>query len=572
MTKAKPPGEKKRPGRKPWYYDPDKARENWLREQIPERDKCKTSGTITQFYTSTSTRFLLKFGEAGITGSGGRLTDIAFMVLKTLTESPATQDNTQSSSVSGDTSGTGTYSSVGAGLTQHPPAASSDMSYHESVDTASSTEASGVLVSDAGTQDPSFGATTPVSGATDPASGGNHPGSSLDNRSEVEQDGVEGKQSSGEPRDEGLDSVSLAEAAKHLGWRDLSSEEFDKKKKLFTKLRKNITVFYQSERRTVSNTNDVLDSVLSKTKKKAPKPQRTDPVLVFQSIHYHDMVKETADREWNTAVQEYQQWKDSGDDSDERKPPQRVNINYLTSKKIFKAQTNDFKGDIAKAADSRFEEAMQEWEEKQKDPVKGEKTREERAEALKKWGSAVSKFTAALADDLQVAAFTAFVGEDPNVKGKVRVWWVHHGAIQSGLKWTAFDRPAYLTTEASFLKFGQTMLDQRNSGSNNTPFSSTGVSPNQSQVLPRERPGPGKNSSRMNPKLQKNDKSTTTNVHKPVTLNESVDVAPVADSLTVPPGTPSQNNSAVDSGVTAPTTISSTPASDCASSQNNSSV
>ncbi|KAK7461141.1 hypothetical protein VKT23_009068 [Stygiomarasmius scandens] len=62
MTNKKQPEDKGTPGRPPWHHDEKDARLNWLKKQIPERQKCANSKTVGQFLTVTTTHFMGKFG------------------------------------------------------------------------------------------------------------------------------------------------------------------------------------------------------------------------------------------------------------------------------------------------------------------------------------------------------------------------------------------------------------------------------------------------------------------------------------------------------------------------------
>ncbi|THU78184.1 hypothetical protein K435DRAFT_876918 [Dendrothele bispora CBS 962.96] len=328
--------------------------------------------------------------------------------------------------------------------------------------------------------------------------------------------------------DSGLDATSFQQAANQLGWSSLSRQEFLEKKKAFGDMRTKIGNYYRKEHRSLTN-NDILQQVLLKTtKQRQSKPHRLTAVQVFQSKYYRDKIKPEADKDWEAAQADYKQWQASGDQSEECKPPVRVAINYSTAKRLLEEQDEEFRVEMQNLADQGYEESKRDWE-KGKTVVEVERTEEQQAQAIKKWGPAVSKITGALASDLKMGASTAFFGR---VDGKVKVYWVHHGKTPSGLIWPKFDPAGYSAAEAALIRFGRAMFPNDGHSSRIASQTSAGASSSQS-VNPSigtamaepgqgRKPGPGRNSVGIkNTSARSRKKSSESNPNQASATNSS---------------------------------------------------
>ncbi|THU78916.1 hypothetical protein K435DRAFT_811153, partial [Dendrothele bispora CBS 962.96] len=101
----------------------------------------------------------------------------------------------------------------------------------------------------------------------------------------------------------------------------------------------------------------ILQDVLTKTaKQRKSKPQRLTAVQVFQSKYYRDKIKSEADKDWEAARADYEQWRSSGDQSETRKPPVRVAINYAAAKRLLEQQDEEFRAEMQRLADQGYEE------------------------------------------------------------------------------------------------------------------------------------------------------------------------------------------------------------------------
>ncbi|THU93969.1 hypothetical protein K435DRAFT_861033 [Dendrothele bispora CBS 962.96] len=289
--------------------------------------------------------------------------------------------------------------------------------------------------------------------------------------------------------DKGLDALSFQNVVMQLGWIDLTSDEMKEKKKTFSDIRLKIGNYYRKENRSVISPKNILDQVLSTTlSQRKLKPQRLTDVQVFQSKYYRDLVKPQADEDWKTARGEHEQWLKSGDDSEERKAP----------------QSEELKAEIRALAEEGYQKSKQEYEDAKK-VVKGERTPEEQIQAIKSWGPAVSRITGSLAEDLNMAASTAFFGPDPVNPGKIKVYWVHHGTTPSGLIWPQFDSVGYASAEASLIKFGKAVYFTKPAQSTATSTSITNSGstsiPSVNKTTPQTTriPDPGQSSSIQSP-------------------------------------------------------------------------
>ncbi|KAF5349377.1 hypothetical protein D9758_015527 [Tetrapyrgos nigripes] len=274
--------------------------------------------------------------------------------------------------------------------------------------------------------------------------------------------------------DEGLNASSLRKAMAQLGWNRLPLEELLLKKQAFKEKRLKISSYYRKTHRSLNTSKDALDIVIKAHRAKVPKPQRRTDVQVYQAMFYQARVKAEADRDWETAQMEYEAWKDSADTSEERKRPVRVAIIYAAAKRLLEGESEAVKEEMRTIAETEYLEKKRKWEEAKSLPV-GEQTAENRAQAIKKWGPAVSKVTGALSKDLNMSASTVFFGDNPVNPGKIRLYWVHHGKTNSGLKWPEFDPVGYTATEASLTRFGKAILTGQAASGENSATSHTSV-------------------------------------------------------------------------------------------------
>ncbi|KAK7437560.1 hypothetical protein VKT23_018458 [Stygiomarasmius scandens] len=506
--------DKKPPGRLAWYRK-DEEIHKFLADHYPEFEKCFKAKTITSFYTSVTTKYFIRFVKEEVeSGTVARDSD------KT-----QSQTSPEGHSASKDLPSSNTHN-------HDAPSSDGDSGQPTGGDTeGAGAGAPHALSNDASTAR-SAGEDLPMTGENDSATG--------EVEARVQEAG--GGQSGGssalrldDDGDKGLDSTSFKQAATSLGWVNLPMDKFVEKKQAFAEMRTKIGNYFRKEHRSIANGN-ILKKVWSETVKDRKKPQRLSNVQVFQSKYYQTLVKPTADKDWEAAVASYEEWQTSGDQSEGRKRPVRVAINYAAAKRVLLQQDEEFQAEMQRLADQGYEESRRKWEEAkgvEENPPEPVKTPDEQAQAIKKWGPAVSKITSALAADLNMAASTAFFGR---VDGKIKVYWVHHGKTASGLLWPKFDPTGYTATETSLIRFGRAVFPNeiRSLGSNeSSTMASSSSSPPEAdhhdEIPTSRKPGPGRNSSgiRSKPGLRKTkpnaSKSTATNAANTATATAAAE-------------------------------------------------
>ncbi|THU94598.1 hypothetical protein K435DRAFT_860392 [Dendrothele bispora CBS 962.96] len=415
------PKEKKKPGRKPWYADEDDSRLGFLRKHVDEHDQCeKAKGdAITKFYNTVTIKFLKEF------------------------EAPKQSDDnaiTAGSMAAAQTTSTAIDESGVQPSGQQEASSSSSHDQDESSQPNEEGNAPGTPAED--------GVQTNLMPNQDGSDG---------NDGQVSQPAQTGPSSTAQVQS-GSDHISFANAARELGWVGLSGMEFEGKRKHFVQMREKISEWFRQNRRSInaSTENSLIKKVFENSKQER-KPQRTGVVQVFMDLHFDSYVKSEAAAAVKEAEELYRAWIEGGSEGDEVKKPVPIAIRTQVAKRIFEAQSEEFKAQIQQLADEKYEEALKKWEEKKTGGGAGEKvkTPQDYVKSLQSWGPEVATFTRTVSEDTGMVAIFALVGPNGQKGGQIDTFWTHAGTSTSGLLWPQADPAGYEATKQSLMKFGK---------------------------------------------------------------------------------------------------------------------
>ncbi|THU95677.1 hypothetical protein K435DRAFT_797966 [Dendrothele bispora CBS 962.96] len=499
MTRAKNPEQKKKPGRKPWYHDPDGSRVKFLRDHVEEWTKCKEAKLTTQFYNAITVKFVLQFDKepektvsiennnpaptTTVTASNaGDTVNNSNPV--TVSDDPAHAPETDTM-VSAQESGTHTTEPPASATANSllssdpdnptfslsaPPAVVNSTSPDSNGTAIASLDSNGAMTSSldlngaesaspdsngAGNTSPDLNSAT----TSPPDFNGARPPSPDSNGATTSSQAPEDSVPEVEDHDRGLDTVSFSSTARQLGWTGLSTEELKKKRVWFKGRRDKISEWYRVEYRTIltaKSSFSIIDRVFKADPKTERKPVRVADHLVFMDLFYDIYIKAEAEKEIMEKEEEYKKWKEDGCQGPERKPPVQVAIRSSVARHILSTQSEEFQADIKRQANERFEKELKAW--KTKDGEVGKNTPQDYAKInreLSRWGPEVAKFNSAVAEANNMIAMTVLVGPNPFKNGQIDTFWSYAGPTYIGLRWPQDDRNTYEAVKKSLVGFGK---------------------------------------------------------------------------------------------------------------------